>query len=102
MPEMTPDQIAALRRLADDLERILAGHAPTAADLADAPLLDPWMATFEFVPVLAGRVTGHPVLGDRGMQTSPIFALDPHRCWARTATRFYRLGRQDGETGGHA
>lgn len=102
MPGLTMEQIAALRRLVDDLERILAGEAPTAADLADAALLDRWSTTFELMPVLVGDVTGHPQLGNRRMQTAPVYMVDLHFCWARTGTRFYRLGRPEKEAGGHA
>jgi len=38
-------------------------------------------------------VTGHPrFAGIQDISTSPLIALDVTNCWARTASRFYRLG----------
>ncbi|WP_308445297.1 MULTISPECIES: DUF6634 family protein [Methylobacterium] len=44
-------------------------------------------------PVLVGRVEGHPCLpGRRTIATSRLLALDPVLGWARTSSRWYRLG----------
>ncbi|CAL8969061.1 hypothetical protein RHODGE_RHODGE_03531 [Rhodoplanes serenus] len=103
MSQITHEAIETLRRLVGDLERIHAGQAPTAADLANAPLLDPWLPAYTGAPVLTGTVTGHPRLGDRPfIATTPIYAIDPHRCWVRTWSRFYRLGFEAGQPGGRA
>lgn len=42
--------------------------------------------------LLIGRVTGHPLLGDRTASTSPLWFADPDGTWVRTLSRFYRLG----------
>lgn len=56
------DEIEALRKLADDLERISAGSAPTPEDLAAAPVLDRWAADVRIARNLVGVVAGHPTL----------------------------------------
>jgi hypothetical protein len=40
---------------------------------------------------LVGRVTGHPLQGDRKIATSPVWFADPDGTWARTLSRYYRL-----------
>jgi hypothetical protein len=89
---VTPDLTARLRRLADDLDRIAGGTAPTPADLAHTPLLVDWRMLLTGSGLcLAGFVAGHPLLGTKTIATSPVWALDPKLCWARTLSRFYRL-----------
>jgi len=72
--------------------------APSAEELAAAPLLERWRFAFargERGPSLVGTVIGHPRLGDRpGVVTSMLLALDPDRRWARTHSRIYRLGAE--------
>jgi len=41
---------------------------------------------------LAGFAAGHPLLGTKHIATSPVWVLDPGLRWARTLSRFYRLG----------
>jgi hypothetical protein len=90
---ITPDLTARLRALADDLDRIAQGTAPTAADLAHAPLLVDWRFMLTWAGVsLVGFVAGHPLRGSRHIATSPVWVLDPALRWARTLSRFYRLG----------
>jgi hypothetical protein len=45
---------------------------------------------------LTGFVAGHPRLGAMAIVTSPLWVLDPELCWARTLSRFYRLGVPEG------
>ena len=90
----TPEITDRLRRLADDLDRIAPGAAPTAADLKSAPLLVDWevlLSPWRGV-CLTGFVAGHPRLGNKRIATSHLWALDPGYRWARTLSRFYRLG----------
>ena len=41
---------------------------------------------------LIGEVSGHPLLNDGWMTSSPLVALDPRNGWARTMSRRYILG----------
>jgi hypothetical protein len=85
---------AKLRVLADDLERIAAGAAPTAVELANAPLLVDWRCILSPVGLrLLGHVTGHPRLGDTDAMTSQLWAAGGDGRWIRTLSRFYRLGK---------
>lgn len=94
---ITPDLAARLRRLADDLDRIATGRAPTPADLENAPLLVDWQLTFTLHGLsLIGFVAGHPILGTKTIVTSPVWVLDRDLHWARTLSRFYCLGVRAG------
>ncbi|MGY4349011.1 hypothetical protein ACVWXM_005478 [Bradyrhizobium sp. GM7.3] len=84
---------ATLRRLADDLDRLRAGTAPTAAELANAPLVVDWR--YVLTPVglsLVGFVAGHPLLGNCEARTSQLWAADAGGRWVRTLSRYYRPG----------
>lgn len=74
---------------------VLESTGPSAADLVAAPLLDPWQAVIDTsgLPALWGEVTGHPRLGDTAILNSRLIALDPANGWARTTSRWYRLGQ---------
>ncbi|WP_028710233.1 DUF6634 family protein [Paracoccus pantotrophus] len=72
-----------------------AETGPSEADLAQAPILSDWQAATS--PgghvMLWGEVTDHPLLGNASITTSQLIAIDPEAGWARTASRWYRLGR---------
>lgn len=76
------------------LEGIAHGEAPTPEDLADSPLLDFWCVGEEPpFQVLQGVVSGHPLLPDGSfIHTSVLLFLAEDLSWARTVSRFYRLG----------
>lgn len=84
-----------LRELADDLEAIQEGTGPTDQDLHRAPLLSSWSELPQPVPVLAGIADRHPTCG-KFIVTSQVFASDG-QTWARTLSRWYRLGRPSNE-----
>jgi hypothetical protein len=87
-----PDLAAKLRALADDLERIAAGTAPTAAELAGAPVMSDWRCVLSPAGLrLVGRVRGHPRLGDTYAMTSQLWAAGGDGNWIRTMSRFYTL-----------
>ncbi|WP_375699387.1 DUF6634 family protein [Pseudophaeobacter sp. TrK17] len=69
---------------------------PPAADvLANAPLLEDWSpgSGVDGCARLYGSVTGHPRLRDGArIFTSPYLRLDCKNGWARSWSRFYRLG----------
>jgi hypothetical protein len=87
---------ANLRVLADDLDRISAGHAPTEADLAHAPILMAWepKLTQADEPAIRGIVHGHPAIPDGETLRAEILAVDPDLSWIRTWTGFFRLAEQ--------
>ena len=94
--------IAQARAVADDLERLLAGAGPTAADLARAPVIDLWRPALRPAFALIGVVRGHPtVAAGHTALTSDIVAFDPDGlAWARSWGRLYALGRPlDGADG---
>jgi hypothetical protein len=70
---------------------------PDPPVLSAAPLLDLWQPVLspQHELLLAGRCTGHPILGaaERWVVTSSLLGLAPDHSWARTFNRFYRLGR---------
>ncbi|MDD9739187.1 ATP-dependent Lon protease [Marinovum sp. SP66] len=67
---------------------------PTPEDLENAPILDLWrpLANAHGAVVLWGQVTGHPRITASRIITSRLFALDRQAGWARTYSRWYRLG----------
>lgn len=70
-----------------------AGKGPTAEALAESPLLVNWQIIMMAGRLcLAGEVSGHPKLKDDFITTSHLVFLSPGLDWARTMSRFYRLG----------
>ena len=85
-------EIERLERLLSDLKRIRSRAGPTAEDLDDAPRLDDYQLARRDVVCLVGHATGHPRLGDRHTITTELMVHAPTLGWARTLSRFYRLG----------
>lgn len=78
------------------LDQLTAGEAPDRHELAAAPLLDGWRRTLvpTVEPALCGLVADHPRLrGRRQVVTSRLLAIDVDLGFARTLSRYYRLGR---------
>jgi len=75
----------------------LAGAVPDMPALETAPRIDRWCgAVVEDLPVLVGVVTGHPRLREGARTvTSPLVRIASDQGWARTFSRYYRLGRPD-------
>jgi hypothetical protein len=97
----SPHVLDGLQRLHSDISRIRAGQAPTNEDLENAPILDRWRLGVRPAPCVLGLVYGHPVHVDRRLiRTSELFAINTVSGWARTWSRFYRLGVPDGEFSG--
>lgn len=74
--------------------RIAGGYVPAEAALADAPLINDWIlgVSSGHGVHLVGIVTDHPKLGSGLKRTSMVLALDEEAGWARTISRYYRLG----------
>lgn len=87
-------QLARLIALADDMKRIRAGVPPELLAV-DPPILERWVLASRPVPCLAGLSFGHPVLqGEaRPIFTSDLCLIADDHSWARTLSRWYRLGR---------
>ncbi|WP_312529541.1 DUF6634 family protein [Paracoccus sp. (in: a-proteobacteria)] len=90
---MTPDQSRQLNRALDAIRA--AEREPTAAELSASPRMTFWrqMLDHRNMPVLWGEVTDHPKLGTTSMTSSRLIALDRAAGWARTISRWYRLGK---------
>ena len=89
----------ALARLSIDFAHLRDRGAPTEEMLAGAPILDHWIPVVAPAPCLVGSVSGHPRLGNRPLiHTSELYALDGAVGWARTWSRWYRLGRPRNRT----
>ncbi|WP_112593097.1 DUF6634 family protein [Brucella tritici] len=88
-------EIKALKALVHDLERLLNGEHPDPRELADAPLISNWDFDRRDTTCLVGTFVAHPRLGrivPNGI-TSELWYIDPERKYARTFSRFYRLGK---------
>lgn len=88
--------------LARDLAYIRDNGRPDDAILRNAPILNRWTMAFAPTACLIGSVSGHPRLGTSPLiHTSELIAIDELAGWARTWSRFYRLGiPRDGLQGG--
>lgn len=96
----TKEQLAAeaerLRALVLDIERILEGAPPQAiAGEEPVPILNRWLVANRATPCLVGLSTSHPKLAgvNRLIATSDVWLLAADKTWARTLSRWYRLGR---------
>ena len=88
-------EMERVKSLATDMERIHRGVAPEKVTDGEAPLLDRWVLGRRTVPCLMGLSTGHPELPGQGrvITTSDLWLLSRDMGWARTLSRWYRLGR---------
>jgi hypothetical protein len=93
------DWAAPLEALAADLRRIGSGQAPTAEDLADAPLFLSYRLAHRPATCLRGHAIGHPLVAGPDIFTSQLWAISTRHGWARTTSRFYQLGNFIGEVG---
>jgi hypothetical protein len=82
---------AGLRELA----KLKRGEMPTEAELENAPHLSDWL--LEEVDGgyrrLGGVVTGHPRIHPGWCWTSVVLFVARDGSWARTISRYYRLGK---------
>ena len=85
--------IPKLERLIVDLKSLADGGVPSARTLAASPLLEQYQMRSGRGLSLAGHCVDHPNLIGPAIYTSNLWVLAPHHGWARTYSRFYRLGR---------
>jgi hypothetical protein len=89
-----PTRESVLAALADR-DRLIKGWLPGDAELAGAPLLEDWMIERgNGVHYRIGAVTGHPNIQNGLTTTSAVVVMSKQEGWARTANRWYRLGRR--------
>ena len=75
------------------LELGITGASPD--DMKRAPVLSPWLAIRDpecGEAILIGLQTGHPTVKAPLISTSRLCGIDAEKRWARTASRWYRLG----------
>jgi hypothetical protein len=89
-----PDLARRLRALARDCERLALGRPVSPILLAKAPLLEDWVPTVTALGVqLVGRVTAIPFRAIAKSPPPPSGLPTLTAPWARTLSRYYRLGR---------
>jgi hypothetical protein len=86
--------VKLMKRMAiRSLELAITGPSPD--DLAHAPVLEPWIAIRDPQcggAILIGKQAGHPTVQVPLISTSRLCGIDAERTWARTASRWYKLG----------
>ncbi|KAB2662437.1 hypothetical protein F9K91_22495 [Brucella tritici] len=90
-------EINMLKALVTDLERIINGEHPDERQLSNSPAITSWKLSKRPTTCLEGVLFEHPRLGfivPNGI-TSELWLLDLDRNYARTFSRFYRLGQKD-------
>jgi hypothetical protein len=90
-------ELARLSAIVADMEKIRQGARPD--NLAEnAPVLDRWVIAQRPIECLAGLSSGHPRLTgeNRPIITSDLWLVSEDGLWARTLSRWYRLGRPAG------
>ena len=79
-----------LRDIADDIEcGAPSGRSSFPSEVSQ------WTLARRAVPCLVGVASGHPRISDgKPLLSSELYYLDPERGFARTFSRWYRLGDQ--------
>jgi hypothetical protein len=98
MPVSTPyDNLDSLQdsleRLLRDIRDLQGRRLRPLVDLDAAPTINDW--SYGFFPTLSlfGSVRNHPLLGNCSqIHTSQVMLIDPDGGWARTWSRYYKLG----------
>ncbi len=81
-----------LKRSVTAFQAALQGPNPDGAD-QDAPKMEHYLIVLQAQKMtLHGWVEGHPRLGTRIINTSLLIHVSEDRKWARTLSRWYRLG----------
>lgn len=88
-------EVDRLQRLATDLMLLADGYFNVSEN---APVLDSWIRTTRNATCLAGEASGHPHLPGNGRHiiTSEVYVVAEEMGYARTLSRWYRLGRPYG------
>ena len=87
------EHLERLRGLVADVEALASGQHPSAAILSQAPILENWALSARSAPCLQGQFLGHPkIRSGRAGRTSDVWIHAPGLGYARTLSRWYRLG----------
>lgn len=87
--EILGQELKRLEALRSDLLSLSLGNGPNLTTHADAPILDPWTYTPCVVHRLLGYTNNQP---DFAHVTTELVCIDRTAGWARTRSRWYRLG----------
>ena len=93
--------VVRVEQLAADLELIARGELPSDQDLSSAPFIDAWTVALRPMPCLVGMCGDHPRLNGPLVTTTDLWVFAPYLGWARTFSRFYRLGTPRPDRAGH-
>jgi hypothetical protein len=86
-------EVARLKQLTADLDRLGGGVFPDPEVIGAAPRLDNWSLTSRPVCCLVGECTDHPRLSGPLLVTSDVWITALELGWCRTLGRYYRLGK---------
>jgi len=97
-------EFARLASLVADMEALRRGALPDGLLDVEPPVLEHWKKAVRPIPCLAGLSFGHPRLvgSGRPIITSDVWLISADESWARTLSRWYRLGRPAGHAGDHS
>ena len=101
--EISPGFEKLLRKLESlvaDMKALRDGSLPEELAGVEPPILDRWAPAFGNNVFLVGLSTGHPKLvgENRLISTSELMLVSEDQAWARTLSRWYRLGREVSRT----
>lgn len=97
-------EFGRLSALLADMSALRRGAYPEDLAGGEAPALDRWLVAQRPIPCLAGLSSGHPRLFGTGrpIATSDLWLMSADNSWARSLSRWYRLGRPAIHTGDHS
>ena len=90
-------ELDRLKSIVADMEQIACGAKPeNIVQGRDTPMLNHWAPATREEPVLFGASSGHPLLpgSDRPIVTRSLYLMATDGSWARTRSRWYRLGEK--------
>ena len=97
-------EFGRLSALVADMSALRRGASPEDLTDGELPVLDRWVMAHRPIPCLAGLSSGHPRLFGTGrpIATSDLWLMSADHSWARSLSRWYRLGRPAGHMGDHS
>lgn len=97
-------EFGRLSALMSDMSALRCGAAPETLTGEEPPFLDGWVVAQRPIPCLVGLCSGHPRLpgARRPIATSDLWLMSADHSWARSLSRWYRLGRPAGHAGDHS